>query len=82
MDETYIGTLVQGKTERVNYKVKKAVKKPAEEWVRVPNAHEAIVSMDLFDVVQQLLRADCRSASGKQTAHMYAGLLFCGDCGA
>jgi hypothetical protein len=41
MDETYIGTLVQGKSERVNYKVKKSVVKPAEEWVRVPNAHES-----------------------------------------
>ncbi len=40
MDETYIGTLVQGKSERVNYKVKKSVVKPADEWVRVPNAHE------------------------------------------
>ena len=81
MDETYIGTLVQGKSERVNYKVKKSVVKPAEEWVRVPNAHEAIISKDLFEVVQQLLKTDCRSASGKNTSHLYSGLLFCGDCG-
>jgi len=81
MDETYTGTLVQGKSERVNYKVKKSVTKPAEEWVRIPDAHEAIVSKDLFGVVQQLLRTDCRSASGKNTSHLYSGLLFCGDCG-
>ena len=81
MDETYTGTLVQGKSERVNYKVKKSVVKPAEEWVRIPDAHEAIVSKDLFGVVQQLLRTDCRSASGKNTSHLYSGLLFCGDCG-
>lgn len=81
MDETYIGTLVQGKSERVNYKVKKSVVKPAEEWVRIPNAHEPVISRDLFDVVQQLLKTDCRSSGGKSTSHLYAGLLFCGDCG-
>lgn len=81
MDESYIGTLVQGKSERVNYKVKKSVVKPADEWVRIPNAHEAIVSRDLFDVVQQLLKTDCRSSSGKDTSHLYSGILYCGDCG-
>jgi hypothetical protein len=49
MDETYIGTLVQGKSERVNYKVKKSVVKPAEEWVRVPNAHESFAVTKLTD---------------------------------
>ena len=81
MDETYIGTLVQGKSERVNYKVKKSVVKPSDEWVRVPKAHEAIVSKDLFEVVQQLLKTDCRSSSGKDTSHLYSGILYCGDCG-
>lgn len=81
MDESYIGTLVQGKSERVNYKVKKSVVKPADEWVRVLNAHEAIVARDLFDVVQQLLKTDCRSSSGKDMSHLYSGILYCGDCG-
>ena len=30
-NEAYIGTLVQGKDEKVNYKVKKSVRKPEEE---------------------------------------------------
>ena len=81
MDETYIGTLVQGKSERVNYKVKKSVVKPSEEWVRIPDAHEPIIAKDLFEMVQQLLKTDCRSSSGKSTSHLYSGLLFCGDCG-
>jgi hypothetical protein len=81
MDETYTGTLVQGKSERVNYKVKKSVTKPAEEWVRIPDAHEAIISKDLFAVVQQLLMTDCRCSGGRETSHLYSGILFCGDCG-
>ena len=81
MDETYTGTLVQGKSERVNYKVKRSVIKPEDEWVKVADAHEAVVPKELFAVVQQLLQADCRCASGKNTSHLYSGLLFCGDCG-
>ena len=81
MNETYTGTLVQGKSERVNYKVRKSVAKPADEWVRIPDVHEAIISKDLFEVVQQLLMFDCRSSSGKDTSHLYSGILYCGDCG-
>lgn len=80
-NEDYIGTLVQGKQEKVNYKVKKSVKKPREEWTRAPGAHEAVISKEDFGIVQELLRIDTRAAKGKEKAHIYAGILFCGDCG-
>jgi DNA invertase Pin-like site-specific DNA recombinase len=80
-DETYTGMLVQGKSERVNYKIKKSVIKPTEDWVRIPDSHEAIISKDLFAVVQQLLMTDCRCSGGKDTSHLYSGILYCGDCG-
>ncbi len=79
-NETYTGTLVQGKEEKVNYKVKKSVRKPKEEWARVENAHEAIIPKEDFLVVQELLKTDTRAGAGEKKAHMYAGLLFCGDC--
>lgn len=79
-NETYIGTLVQGKEEKVNYKVKKSVRKPEDEWIRVPGAHEAIISNEDFEIVQDLLKVDTRAVSGEKKAHIYAGLLFCGDC--
>lgn len=79
-NENYIGTLVQGKEEKVNYKVKKTVKKPKEEWTKVQDAHEAIVSKEDFEIVQDLLMIDTRAGGGEKKAHIYAGLLFCGDC--
>ena len=79
-NESYIGTLVQGKEEKVNYKVKKSVRKPEEEWTKVPEAHEAIISKEDFEIVQDLLKIDTRAGSGEKKAHIYAGLLFCGDC--
>ena len=80
-NENYIGTLVQGKEERVNYKVKKSVRKPEEEWVRVEQAHEAIISKEDYGIVQELLKVDTRAGGGEKKAHIYAGLLYCGDCG-
>ncbi|MBD5458474.1 MAG: recombinase family protein [Lachnospiraceae bacterium] len=79
-NENYTGTLVQGKVEKVNYKVKKSVIKPEEEWTKVPEAHEAIISKEDFEIVQDLLKTDTRAVSGEKKAHIYAGLLFCGDC--
>ncbi len=79
-DEVYLGHLVQGKTERINYKVKKAMKKPKEEWVKVENTHEPIISADDFAVVQNLLKADGRVSLEKNEISPFMGLLFCGDC--
>lgn len=79
-NETYLGHLVQGKTERVNYKVKKSVEKAAEDWVRVENTHEPIISVDDFDIVQNLLKTDVRISPEKKEPSLFMGLLFCGDC--
>ena len=79
-NEIYIGTMVQGKHEKVNYKVKKCVNKPENEWVKVQGTHEAIISKEDFEIVQDLLQVDFRPADGELKAHTYAGILFCGDC--
>ena len=79
-NETYLGHLVQGKTERINYKVKKCVEKPKDEWVRVENTHEAVISPDDFYIVQNLLGVDGRVSPEKREASLFMGLLFCGDC--
>lgn len=81
MNEMYTGVMVQGKREKVNYKVKAAREKPKEEWVRVENTHEAVVSAGDFEMVQRLLETDGRAYAGEKKSHMFTGLLFCGDCG-
>ncbi len=80
-NEVYLGHMVQGKTEKVNYKVKKHTAKPEGEWVKVENTHEAIVSADDFAVVQHLLKADGRKSPDSGTPSPFMGILFCGDCG-
>lgn len=79
-NEVYTGVLVQGKNARVNYKVKKIVEKPKEEWIRVEGTHEAIVSHEDFEIVQNLLKVDTRARADGTCSHLFSGLLFCGDC--
>ena len=51
-NEVYIGNMVQGKQERISYKVKQRLDKPESEWVKVENTHPAIIRQNDFDVVQ------------------------------
>lgn len=80
-DEVYLGHLLQGKTEKVNYKVKKSIGKPREEWVCVENTHEPVISESDFETVQNLLKTDGRISPESKRVSPFVGLLFCGDCG-
>ena len=80
-NKTYLGAVVQGKTRRVSYKVKRRVKIPKDEWCVVPDMHEPIVSESDFNIVQNLLQRDTMKAAGRQGSYLFSGLLFCGDCG-
>ncbi len=80
-DEVYLGHMLQGKTEKINYKIKKSIEKPREEWVRVENTHEPIISESDFETVQNLLKTDSRISPESRSVSPFMGLLFCGDCG-
>ena len=79
-NETYIGNMVQGKQERISYKVKKRLDKPKNEWVRVENTHPAVIRQSDFDIVQKLLQYDGRASKSLKRANLFSGFLFCGDC--
>lgn len=77
----YCGDLEQGKSRRVNYKVKIQREVPKEQWVVAKNHHDAIISRDIFEQVQLLNQRDTRIAPGEEKLYLFGGLLFCGDCG-
>lgn len=80
-NENYTGTLIQGKYTTPNYKVKKTVVKNEEDWVRIENAFEAIISKEQFNMVQELLKRDTRVAPNNKTVYLFSGITVCGDCG-
>ena len=80
-NEIYVGTLIQGKESTPNYKVRVREKKPKEEWIRVENAHEAIISRTDFELISDILQKDTRESTGKSAVSVYSGYLVCADCG-
>ena len=76
----YTGCTVNFKSTFVSFKVKKTIHLPEEEWQIIPNTQEAIIDEDTFERVQELRKHRRRnSATGKSS--MFAGLLYCADCG-
>ena len=80
-NESYTGTLIQGKVTTPNYKVKKTVIKDEEDWVVIPNAFEAIITKEQIDMVQEILKKDTRVAPDKKSVYLFSGIAVCGDCG-
>lgn len=79
-DETYIGNSVHNKQATVSFKCKKRVNRPRDEWWKVENTHEAIISKADFDRVQQQI-ASRRRQRKDGTTQIFAGLVKCADCG-
>ncbi|MCD7761759.1 MAG: recombinase family protein [Lachnospiraceae bacterium] len=80
-NELYIGTLVQGKNRKINYKVKESRPVNEDEWIRVEDTHDAIVPPAVFDTVQRLTALDTRTAPDEGSVYILSGFLRCGDCG-
>ncbi len=79
-EETYIGHSVHNKQSSISFKNKKKVRKPQEEWYRVENTHEAIISEEAFQKVQELI-ASRRRRQKNGTTQIFSGLVKCADCG-
>ena len=77
----YTGDLVQGRRRVKSYKVHQIEAVPEEEWVRVPDTHEAIITHETFDKVQALLVRDTRTSPKGREVHLFSGFLKCADCG-
>ena len=77
----YTGDMVQGRRRVKSYKVHQIEAVPEDEWVTVPNTHEAIIDKETFDKVQSLLKRDTRRAPQTKELHLFSGFLKCADCG-
>lgn len=81
-NEVYIGNMVQGKTGTLSYKNKKLISKPEDEWIRVEGTHEAIVSQDIWDIVQSIDQKRVRKNTASDgIKSIFTGLVYCADCG-
>lgn len=78
--ETYIGNSVHNKQTNISFKSKHKVRKPQDEWWKVEGTHEAIISKEDFQKVQELIKSRRRERKDG-TTQIFAGLVKCADCG-
>ena len=81
-NEAYIGNMVQHKSEKFSYKDSRSVAVPKDEWIKVENTHEPIISRDVWEQCRSMDREANRPRQNslKETS-LFSGLLFCADCG-
>ena len=80
-NEIYTGTLVQGKSHNISYKNKKKKKVDKSDWIRIPNAHEAIIDMETWARTQERLNSNARVGKRSQELSPLSGKVKCACCG-
>jgi len=79
-EQIYTGDMVQGRSKKVSYKSNRIVPLPRDEWIIVPDTHEAIIDKAVFATVNRLMNERTKS-SGLGQVHLLAGKVKCLDCG-
>lgn len=87
---TYTGCIVYGRIPKSLCDGIKIRRAPMEEWRYVPDAHEPIISQELFDKVQQMFADRAKAFKEKMDENAplrelvvdyFKGKIYCGDCG-
>jgi DNA invertase Pin-like site-specific DNA recombinase len=76
----YLGHMVNHKNVTRSYKIKKRIDIPTENQIVVENTHEALVDESTFEIANKMVKVKKKRAKDGQ-AHIFTGLLKCGDCG-
>jgi len=78
----YVGDLVQGRQTTVSVTSKVREEVPREKQIITENAHQALISREDFDAVQQYMEGrKQQQAKPKAKKHLFTNYLFCADCG-
>lgn len=77
-NKVYTGVLIQGKTQRMNYRNHKIINVDSKEWIITEKHHEPIISKEQFDKVQNILN---KKKGYSSNIDILLGYLKCADCG-
>lgn len=76
----YTGDLVQGRSSTISVTNKKRKKMDKQDLIVHPNKHEAIISREVFNAVQQQLKVRTKYITAPKK-HLFTNILYCADCG-
>jgi DNA invertase Pin-like site-specific DNA recombinase len=81
-NDTYIGSLIQGKYA---YNGIRYTRVPKGDWINKENTHSAIISKDQFDAVARMIQKSVikykQKNRGAVEENRYLGKIFCSRCG-
>jgi DNA invertase Pin-like site-specific DNA recombinase len=75
----YTGKIVCMRMANKSFKDKSKIARPKEDWIITENAHEALISQQDFDTVQERMKSKQRPKTLNNN-NIFRGLLFCNDC--
>ena len=79
-NRVYLGHMVNNKSSTKSFKCNKIVRNPKEEWIEVKDTHEALVTEELFNLVQKIISVKKRATNSGER-QIFVGLLKCSTCG-
>ena len=79
-DETYLGHTINLKSTTLSFKNKKRIERPESEQLRFENTHEALVTQQTWELVQDIRKHKRRRANMAEQ-NIFSGLVYCLDCG-
>lgn len=80
-DERYTGCFLGRKATRIDISTKKVKRLPKDQWIRVEDAFEAIVSKELFRKAQAVLEPERSKETLRHPTEPFRGLARCEGCG-
>ena len=80
-NKVYIGHTLNMKKTTLSYKNKKQIQKPESEQILVENTHEPLISMEVWEIVQDVREHKRRPPKHMEEPNLFSGLVYCADCG-
>lgn len=80
-NKVYIGHTLNMRKTTLSYKNKKQIQKPESEQILVENTHEPLISMEIWEIVQDVREHKRRPPKHMEEPNLFSGLVYCADCG-
>ena len=79
-NEVHLGYTISMRYSTKSYKDKRKIERPREECLVFENTHPALVTKEVWDIVQRV-RQNKRRRNNFDEQNKYSGLVVCADCG-
>lgn len=80
-DERYTGKQISRKRTKIDIGTKKTVQIPRADWIICEDAHEPIVSKEIWEQAQQVVKPYVSRPHTIATYNLFKGILKCEHCG-